>query len=271
VSASEIFLGHAQQDRADSEVAELRRNLTQLKMEALAAVEGLDEGGLSLVIPGLYAQLVLGMVDLASHVGLGVALALEAVDEHRADASISCFKRDVRDRMAPTGVELKRKVGDGAKIVADVEAQRLAWRHTHEFLSWLAFHRQYTPADRKARFEGYRLLDRLLAARMAMRPVLGAPLAIALEGHDRFMLSHRARPEPDEEHRLELFAWSLLSYQPETVVKIEIARYEYDALERENATAEVLEKARRQLDWLLQQQLAEALGQIPPALESPLR
>lgn len=271
VSAGEIFLKHAQDHGGQSDLAELRRNLTQLKMEALEQVEGLDDSGLALVIPGLYAQIVLGTVELASRVGVGMALGLEMLDELRADASISCFKRAVRDRMAPTGVELKRKLGDRAKQLAAIEAQRLAWRHTHEFLSWLAFHREYTPADRRARFEGFKILERLLAARDAMRPVLGPRLAIALEGHDRFMLTHRARPDPTDEHRLELFGWTLLSYQPAEVVKIEIARYEYDAMERSGADVATVEAARRQLDWLLQAQIADALDHAPPALLRPLR
>ena len=155
------------------------------------------------------------------------------------------------------------------KTIAAIEAQRLAWRHTHEFLSWLAFRRDYEPDDRRARMEAFKVMPRLLQSRERMAGLLGAPLAIALEGRDRFMLSHRAKPSPSKEHRVEQFAWPLLSYQPEPVVSIEIARWEYDALERNKAPIEQLEAAREQLDWLLQNQLAAALPAVPRGLLQP--
>jgi hypothetical protein len=268
--ARDFFLSQLQPDAADTAIGELRRSLTQAKKEALDQVEGLDEAGLKLVMPGLYQQIVATTVQIAAHVGLVVGLALEAHDELTSEASISSFSRPVRDQMTETGVAMKRRHGSRiAKVVAEVEAQRLAWRHNHEFLSWLGFRRddeRYPPADRRARLEAFKVQSRLLQSREAVAERIGWPLAAALEAHDRFMLANRWRLAPGEEHAVERYVWPLLSYQGKEVVLLESARHDYDALVGAEAPEEELARAREELGALFDDQLAYALKHAPEGM-----
>lgn len=237
-SPREVFLAHVarrEQDESHQDVLEARRSLTRAKLEALDQVEGLDEAGLRLVMPGLYRQIVSTTIQVAARVGVAVGLALEATDELRERVAIGSFARPVRDQMTETGIAMKRRHASRiAKLVAEIEAQRLAWRHNHEFLSWLAFRRddpRYSAGDRRARLEGFKIADRLLRSREVVSGLLGRPLAVALEAHDRFMLANRWRLDPKvPEHAVEAYAWPLLSYQGDALIQLELARHHYDAL-----------------------------------------
>jgi hypothetical protein len=238
-AARELFRSHAENPDVAPALAELRHNLSQAKLETLDQVQGLDEVGLKLVMPGLYQQIVTSTIQIAAHVGLAVGLALEAYDELTSGCSISTFSREVRQQMTEAGVEMKRRHSSRiAKLVAEVEAQRLAWRHNHEFLSWLAFRRgdeRYPPEDRRERIAAFKVQPRLLHSREVVAGLVGRPLTVALEGHDRFMLTNRWRLENTPEHTVECIVWPLLSYQDAEVTALEIARYEYDALVQANA------------------------------------
>jgi hypothetical protein len=273
-AARDVFLAHVSASADDerySLVVDARSSLTKAKLEALDQVEGLDEGGLRLVMPGLYQQIVSTTIQVAARVGVAVGLALEAVDELRSQVAIGSFSRPVRDQMTETGIAMKRRHASRiAKLVAEVEAQRLAWRHNHEFMSWLAFRRddpRYHAADRRARLEAFKIVDRLLRSREAVAKLLGKPLAIALESHDRFMLVNRWRLDPSvPEHAVETFVWPLLSLQTGEVVYVELARHHYDAL----LTAGVDDATRTQklneLVELFTAQLAEALDHVPEGI-----
>ena len=83
-TAREVFIAHAYASGDDERFAivnEARRSLTTAKLEALDQVEGLDEAGLRLVMPGLYQQIVKTTIQMAARVGVAVGLALEALDE----------------------------------------------------------------------------------------------------------------------------------------------------------------------------------------------
>src|SRR5262245_10291056 len=135
VSAKEVFLAHANNPGFDPTVAELRRSLTAAKQEALTQVRTVPQDGLKQVMPGLYERIVVTTIQIAAHVGLGVGLSLEAIDEANSRTSLSLFSREIREMMTETGVSLKRRHSNRiAKLVAEIEAQRLAWRHNHEFL-----------------------------------------------------------------------------------------------------------------------------------------
>ena len=88
-------------------------------------------------------------------------------------------------------------------------------------------------------------------------------MAVALEGHDRFMLANRWRLAPGGEAMVERYVWPLLSYQPAPAVKIERARWEYDTLAEAAAAEERLEGERAKLAGLLEAQLGDALSEIP--------
>jgi hypothetical protein len=255
----------------DPDVAELRRALGNAKLEALSSIEGLDESGMSLVMPGLYQQIVVTTVRIASLVGTATGLALEAWDEFVTGASISSFRREARQQMTTIGVELKKKhTSRIAHRVAEIEAQRLAWRHGHEFLSWLAFRRhdpRNTPEDRRERIAAFKLVPRLLQSREAVMKLVGAPMCVALEGHDRFMLANRWRLVPNVEHAIEAQAWSLLSYQSASTVNLELARAEYDTafgLDTADPTREpTLAEIRQRIASAFVTQLAEAVESAP--------
>lgn len=233
VSAKEVFLAHANNPGFDPTVAELRRSLSGAKEEALAQVRTVPQDSLKTVMPGLYERIVVTTIQIAAHVGLGVGLALEALDEVGSKTSLSLFSREIREMMTETGVSLKRRHSNRiAKLVAEIEAQRLAWRHNHEFLSWLGFRRddvRYSAQNRRERLEVFKVQQRLLASRDAVIVRLGAPLTAALEGHDRFMLANRWRLPPSHEHSVERYIWPLLSLQAGPVAMLEYARLEYDA------------------------------------------
>jgi hypothetical protein len=275
-AARDVFIAHVTASDDDERylaVSEARRSLTTAKLEALDQVEGLDEGGLKLVMPGLYTQIVKTTVQIAARVGVAVGLALEAVDELRSEVAIGSFSRPVRDQMTETGIAMKRRHASRiAKVVAELEAQRLAWRHNHEFMSWLGFRRddeRYPPADRRARLEAFKIVERLLRSREAVSQVLGRPLAIALEAHDRFMLSNRWRLDPRiPEHAVEAFIWPLLSFQTGEVVHLELARAHYDALVGAGVDAETRRQRREEMMALFLDQLARALEHVPENLSS---
>jgi hypothetical protein len=108
-------------------------------------------------MPGLYERIVVTTIQIAAHVGLGVGLALEALDEVHSKTSLSLFSREIREMMTETGVSLKRRHSNRiAKLVAEIEAQRLAWRHNHEFLSWLGFRRDDSATRRRTGASGSR-------------------------------------------------------------------------------------------------------------------
>jgi hypothetical protein len=139
-------------------------------------------------------------------------------------------------------------------------------------MSWLAFRRddeRYPPADRRARLEAFKIVERLLRGREAVSIVLGRPLAIALEGHDRFMLANRWSLDPlIPEHAVESFVWPLLSFQTGEVVHLELARYHYDALVAAGADAETRRNKHAELVALFTDQLARALDHVPEALDT---
>lgn len=273
-AARDVFLTHMSASEDDDrvlEVSEARRSLTKAKLEALDQVGGLDDAGMKLVMPGLYQQIVATTIQIAARVGVAVGLALEAVDEAHSQVGIGSFSRPVRDQMTETGIAMKRRHASKiAKQVAELAAQRLAWRHNHEFLSWLGFRRddpRYPAGDRRARLEAFKVQDRLLQCRTSVSAMLGAPLAIALEGHDRFMLANRWRLDPHvPEHAVESFVWPLLSMQPTQVVQLELARNHCDALVGARADEDTLVEQRREILKLLIQQLADALDHVPPEL-----
>ncbi|NVB38444.1 hypothetical protein G6O69_11430 [Pseudenhygromyxa sp. WMMC2535] len=270
-TARELFMAHVFADVNDARTAEVgdaRRSLTRAKLEALDQVEGLDEGGLRLVMPGLYQHIVATTIQIAARVGVAVGLALEAVDELQSQVAIGSFSRPVRDQMTETGIAMKRRHSSRiAKLVAEIAAQRLAWRHNHEFMSWLAFRRddpRYPAADRRARLEAFKIVDRLLKGRESVSALLGHPLAVALEGHDRFMLVNRWRLDPRvPEHAVETYTWPLLSYQSAEVVELELARYHYDAIVAAGADAASRKPKHDELVELFARQLASALDHLP--------
>ncbi len=230
---SDIFQRHVSQPDADPEVLALRHSLTEAKRRAVTQADGLDEEELKQVLPDLYLEIISSNIQLAAHLGLAVGMAVNCLDEQTSGVSISSFGRQMRQLMTEMGVQLKKrhssKVG---KFVAEIEAQRLAWRHNHEFLSWLAFRREdgYPPADRRARLDAFKVQERLLQSRDGISRYLGPTLCAAIEGHDRFLLTNRWRLEPSDEASVERRAWPILSLQPGHTVLIEQARYEHDAL-----------------------------------------
>lgn len=269
VSAKDTFLAHADGSGFDPTVSQLRRNLTEVKLETLNQVKDLDEAGLKVVMPGLYEQIVVTTIQIAAHVGLGVGLALEALDEMEHGASISQFSREVRNQMTETGVALKRRHSNQiAKLVAEVEIQRLAWRHNHEFLSWLGFRRgdpRYPVTDRLERLNAFKVQQRLLKSRDAVVGLIGPLLSAALEAHDRFMLANRWRLSPTPDHAVERYIWPLLSFQPGPVVQLESARFEYDVLEDQGADPGKLKTQKLRILAAFKDQLAFALEHLPDA------
>lgn len=273
--ARDTFLAHVENAETDGYMAELRDSLSKAKLETLDQVEGLDENGLKLVMPGLYQQIISTTIQMAASVGLAIGLALEAWDEHNSGASVSAFNRMVRQQMTETGVEMKRRHSSRiARMVAEIEAQRLAWRHNHEFLSWLAFRRgdeRYPADDRRERMEAFKIQPRLLQSREAVSAVLGRSLASSLEAHDRFLLANRWRLAPVPEHAVERFAWPLLSYQQATMVMLETARNELDGLTHEDYEGEPnkdrIAQLRGDIRVMFREQLAASLDELPEAAD----
>lgn len=270
-SPRETFLAHVRTPDLDTEVHELRMSLTNLKREALEQVARMDEQRAALVMPGLYEQLVQVTTQLAGHTGLAVALALTVLDEHNSGASVSRFDRELREQMSEISQEIgQRHSSRLAKRVAEVEAQRLVWRHSHEFMSWLAFRRgdeRYPAKDRLERLGAFGVMPRLLEARGKVVESLGGELCAAIEGSDRFLLGNRWRLADNAEHALERYVWPLLSYQPPATVKIERMRWEYDAMAEDDESAasqaERLEGERAKLAGLLEAQLGQSLRTAP--------
>lgn len=273
-SAKEVFIAHADHPGFDPTVAELRRSLTEAKKEAIEKASTVAHDELKKVMPVLYERIVVTTIQIAAHVGLGVGLALEALDEARSYTSLSLFSREIREMMTETGVSLKRRHSNRiAKLVAEIEAQRLAWRHNHEFLSWLAFRRddpRYPPHDRRERLEAFKLQQRLLASRDAVIVKLGAPLTAALEGHDRFMLANRWRLAPSAEHSVERYSWPLLSLQPGPVTMLEFARLEYDAFVDAGGNRDQAQALLKKIASAMRDQLAAAMEHLPEDARSGL-
>ncbi len=261
MSARELFIAHALEPA--SEIAELRANLTQAKLEALQQVHGLDSERMRVIMPELYEQIVITTIQIAAHVGLSVGIALNTLDEQVSGASISRFSRDARQQMTDIGLALKRRHSSKlAHLVAEIEAQRLAWRHSHEFMSWLAFRRndpRYPPDDRLQRLTAFKIRHRILQSRDAVTQLLGSSLTAAIEGSDRFLLANRWHLGSDTEQAIERAIWPILSLQPSVTVLIESARLDYDALVDAGADASQIETARSDITRLLQQQLADSL------------
>lgn len=272
LSPRESFLAQVRTPDVDTEVYELRRNLTNLKCEALAQVGAVDEGRARLVMPGLYEQMVQVEVQLAGHVGLAVMLALSVLDEHNAGGSLSLFDRELREQMGETATALAGRQGSRlARMVAQIEAQRLVWRHSHEFMSWLAFRRgdeRYPAKDRLERLDAFGVQPRLLEARQVVMSFTGLRVSAALEGADRFNLGNRWRLSASPEHALERYVWPLLSYLPATTVKIERFRWEYDTMVEGGAPENILEGERAKLAGMIEAQFADALSDVPDVARS---
>jgi len=263
----ELFLAQVRTPDMDPAVHEMRQGITRLKLEALDQVARTDEQRAALVMPGLYEQLIQQHVHLASHVGLGVALALTVLDEHHSGASISCFDRELRDQMNDISAELARRHGSRlARMVAEIEAQRLSWRHSHEFMSWLAFRRgdeRYPAKDRLERLNAFGVQPRLLEARAVVNKYLGIHLSAALESADRFYLRNRWRLSETPEHALERYIWPILSYMPAATVKLERQRWDYDCIVESDASEAQLEAEKSKLAGLLEAQFSDALSRLP--------
>jgi len=267
LSPRESFLAQVRTPDVDTEVFDLRHNLTNLKREALGQVSAVDETRAKMVMPGLYEQLVQIKVQLAGHVGIGVAMALAVLDEHNSGASLSHFDRELREQMSDTAAAMATRQGSRlATMVAQIEAQRLIWRHSHEFMSWLAFRRgdeRYPAKDRLERLDAFGVQSRLLEARQVVINIAGVRLSAALEGADRFNLGNRWRLSATPEHALERYVWPLLSYMPATTVKIERFRWEFDTMVESGAPDQILEGERAKLTGMLEAQFADALGDVP--------
>ncbi len=255
----------------DAPVAEMRRGIVQATLSALEQSKAVDEEGLAQIMPALYEEIVLTRVQLAGHVGLGVALAISAHDEMVHGASIGRFGRPARELMTEMGVALKKRHASRlAHQVAEIEAQRLAWRHGHEFLSWLAFRREdpeHPPQDRLERLAAFKVGERILTSRAAMHALVGAPLSAAIEAGDRFLLANRWLPAPTREQAVERAVWPLLSYQSPAAVAVERARWEYDAKVAAEAPALELSQMRAEIARLFAVQLAEALEHLPASAQ----
>jgi hypothetical protein len=101
----------------------------------------------------------------------------------------------------------------------------------------------------------------------ALAKLLGKPLAIALEGHDRFMLVNRWRLDPSvPEHAVEAYVWPLLSLQTREVVQVELARYHYDALTAAGVDPTVRAQKLGELVDAFTAQLADALEHVPEGI-----
>ncbi len=268
----EIFLAQVRTPDLDADVQELRTSLNNLQQEALEQVARMDEQRASLVMPSLFEQLVQTRTQLAGHVGLGVAMALSVLDEHHSGASLSRFDRELREQMMEVSVELtKRHKSRLAALVAAIEAQRLGWRHSHEFMSWLAFRRgdeRYPAKDRMERLNAFGVQPRLLEARQVVVEALGVELSAAIESADRFLLHNRWRLADSPEHALERYVWPLLSYLPASTVKLERMRWEYDCIVDGGADAGQLEGEQSKLAGCLEAQLCEALSRVPESATS---
>ena len=264
----ELFERHVTTPEADPEVLELRQNLTAAKRNAVEQAGGLEDESLQQVLPDLYLEIISTNIQLSAHLGLGVGVAINCLDEHSSGVSISSFNRQMRQLMTDMGVQLKKrhssKVG---KFVAEIEAQRLAWRHNHEFLSWLAFRRgeeSYPAEDRLARLDAFKVQERLLQSRDGIGRYLGAAMCAAVEGHDRFLLTNRWRLEANAETAIERQAWPILSLQPSHTVLIEQARHEYDAAASDEATTDAdLQTANARIYDLLVEQFRQSLEKAP--------
>ena len=250
-SAQELFLEHANNPGFDPTVAELRRSLTAAKKEALTQVRTVQQENLKQAMPGLYERIVVTTIQIAAHVGLGVGLALESLDEVHSQTSLSLFSREIREMMTETGVSLKRRHSNRiAKLVAEIEAQRLAWRHNHEFLSWLGFRRddaRYPAQNRRDRLEAFKVQQRLLASRDAVITKLG----------------NRWHLPPTQEHAVERYVWPLLSLQSGPVTMLEFARLEYDAFIDASGAKDQAQALFDKIAAAFKHQLAEALEYLP--------
>src|SRR5688572_20188464 len=266
-NAQEIFLSQVRAPDLAAHVHDMRRNITRIKQDTLEQASQLNEVRATEVMPRLYERLLTAEVQLAGHVGVGVALALTVLDEHHSGASLSCFDRELRDQMNEISVELaKRHASRLGRVVAEIEAQRLAWRHSHEFMSWLAFRRgdeRYPAKDRLERLNAFGVQSRLLESRALVTDRLGIHLSAAIESADRFFLRNRWRLSDTPEHALERYVWPILSYMPPATVKIERQRWEYDCIVEGGVADDRLESENAKLAGLLEAQLVDALAHLP--------
>ncbi|MEE9382810.1 MAG: hypothetical protein V3V08_05290 [Nannocystaceae bacterium] len=269
-SGASVFAAHIQEPARDAKAALVRKELLQLKAETLRSVGVQKDPQLRGRMSDMYQDVVAKKIQLTAHVGVAVACALEVYDESCERVSISQFSRELRQELTEIGVSMKRRHSSRiARLVAEVEAQRLAWRHAHEFLSWLAFRRddaRYPAADRLERLEAFKVEQRLLQSRETLIRFLGHPMCLALEAHDRFMLGNRWRLSDTPEHRLERQAWRLLSFQPGEVIRLEQARSRIDALTSSRAPRDQIDAQREEVRLLLVVQLKWALERAPEDL-----
>ncbi|TPV94786.1 MAG: hypothetical protein B7733_13315 [Myxococcales bacterium FL481] len=273
-AAAQAFRGHLAGHPHDEEVAEMRRNLCAVKRTTLERVTAGAGAEVPRAMETMYEEIVTKLIQLSSHVGTAVAYALEAYDELAQGCSISRFDREQREPLTALSAKLKRRHASRiARAAAEIEAQRMAWRDSHELLSWLMFRRGQeglAAGERLARFEEFSLSPKLLGSREAIVRRLGAPLTAAVEAHDRFMLANRWREGDDETTRLEQASWGLLSYQPPLVLRVEQLRQRYDALERSDADRSQRVGVFRELVDAFADQLAWSLDGAPSATSTPV-
>lgn len=268
--AAQRFLDLVRNPNTDASILSLRRSMTREKRIALERAQSETAEGsetLEVIMEALFRQLVTTKIQMAARVGLAVALALEVYDEHASGVSVSSLSRPMREGMTEPCVALARQSASPmAKLAAEIEACRLAWRHNHEFLSWLAFRRdeaKYRARDRLARVHAFKVESRILASRAGVIRALGQPLTVALEAHDRFMLDNRWHLDLGPAEELEQIAWTLLSYQPPIHVEVEMARHRFDRAYAQGSSGEELDELRDRMAEMLAIQLALALHVSP--------
>ena len=89
-SAKELFLAHVNERSPEhSAVAELRRDLTLAKMDALGDAHGLGASELREIVPPLYEKIVVGTIQIAAHVGGILSAAAKWSAASRIASSVS--------------------------------------------------------------------------------------------------------------------------------------------------------------------------------------
>lgn len=271
---TDAFRRHLDDPKRDAAVAELRRQLVAVKRDALERSRRGTDHDMRGEVASMYQEIVAKLIGLATHVGVGVACALAAHDELADGGSISRFDRRLRDRLTDVSSHLRRRHSSRlAAVVAEIEAQRLSWRLSHELLSWIAFCRdddEHPASERLRQCDALKLDARLLHARDTVARYVGAPLCAALEGHDRFMLADRWRLPDDDAAALEGRVWTLLGGQSVYVVRMERARLRHDALVSAEATRADLEASSQDLSIAFADQLAEGLRSTPATIDGPV-
>lgn len=168
-AASDLFRAQVEDPLIDPVTAGLRRAVADAKREAVDQATGLEAGALGLVMPGLYQNIIAATIDLAAHIGLPVALALDAFDERLGGHCVAGLGPQVRMAMAAAAEALRdRHSSRVAEQVAEVEACRSHWRDIE-------------PSDADAT-QALRDVQQRVAA------LVGEPLALLLTAHDHYML-----------------------------------------------------------------------------------